>query len=244
MAPGETLSYTLRFGNPGGSAASNLALSVPLPAGTSLVAASGGGTLSNGSVMWNVGALAAGTAGQRTLVVQVAPAMAVGSAVSVAADLRDTSTGRSLARATSVATVLASASTQMTLTASADPVRAGQLVEYTATVINRSAVPHYYAITIPVPAGMSVAAGSISQGASGAPAGCGAAVCLAGSVIQWGNNTGYPATVGAGRSLTVTFVAQVDTNNPPAAGTVIRTTASAAGDATSASAAAHVVVGP
>ena len=65
--PGATLAYTVRYGNTGAASAGAL-LRVPLPAGTSLLSASDGGSLGgDGVVQWNVGALAAGQSGTRTL---------------------------------------------------------------------------------------------------------------------------------------------------------------------------------
>ena len=195
-------------------------------------------------MQWSVGAIAAGASGQRTLVVQVDPLATNGSVVTATADLRDAATGRSLARANAAAAVLTSSGAQLTLTAMPDPVRPGQLVQYAATVTNRTSNVQYYVITAPVPNGMTVAASAISQGASGATSGCGASVCGPGTMIQWGNASGYPVGVGAGQSVTVTFAALVDATNPPANGTVIRSTAAATTSAGSASATVDVAIGP
>src|SRR5439155_17085894 len=115
-------------------------LAVALPAGTSFVSATGGGTLVGSAVQWDVGVLPSGGTGQRQLVVQVDPAAASGSVVSAAADLRDAGTGASLARANAAAAVLSNAASQVLITATPDPVRPGELVQYVITATNRSAI--------------------------------------------------------------------------------------------------------
>ena len=227
VAPGAALSYTLEFGNPGAVSAPAATLAVALPAGTSFVSATGGGALVGSTVQWDVGALPSGGTGQRQLVVQVDPAAASGSVVSAAADLRDAGTGASLARANAAAVVLTSAGAQVMITATPDPVRPGELVQYAITATNRSAVPHSFSVSAQVPNHTTVSNGAfsvptgISQGGS-----CGSSAittCAAGSTISWlfGNNPIAP-----GQSVTVQFSALVDTINPPPSGTVIRSTAS------------------
>ena len=56
-----------------------MSVSDPLPAGTSFVSATGGGTFSNGTVTWNLGTIAAGSADTAlTLVVHVNAAQTAG----------------------------------------------------------------------------------------------------------------------------------------------------------------------
>lgn len=64
VAPGAQLTYTVTYGNTGGAAASGVVIRETLPAGTSFVTATGGGTESGGVVTWNVGSLGAGVTGQ------------------------------------------------------------------------------------------------------------------------------------------------------------------------------------
>ena len=225
VAPGGTLNYTLRFGSPGaaGSPATNLVMA--LPSGTSFVSASNGGVFANGTVQWAIGALGAGANGTRQLVLAVDPQAATGSVINVAADLRDSATGQSLARTGAATAVLSSIKTRIAATASADPVRPGQLVQYAVTVTNGSAENRQYIITAQVPMGMSVPDKNIVEG--GYAVRCGGnslynTSCMAGQVISWGTFTGYPAQIGAGQSVTVGFAAIVDTVNPPSSGTVLR----------------------
>jgi uncharacterized repeat protein (TIGR01451 family) len=64
VAPGAPLTYTVTYGNSGGAAASGVVIRETLPAGTTFVSATGGGTESAGIVTWSVGSLGAGVTGQ------------------------------------------------------------------------------------------------------------------------------------------------------------------------------------
>jgi uncharacterized repeat protein (TIGR01451 family)/CSLREA domain-containing protein len=71
VAAGDNLGYTITVQNSGPDNASGVVVSDPLPAGTTFVSASDGGTFAAGDVTWNVGAIAAGTYVNLTLVVSV-----------------------------------------------------------------------------------------------------------------------------------------------------------------------------
>ena len=144
VVPGGTLSYTLEFANPAATSSPATLLELPLPPGTSVVSATGGGTLSAGAVQWSVGALPPGGSGQRQLVLQVDPTLTNGSILSAAVDWRDAVSLRSLARATAATAVLTNAGTVLALTATPDPVRPGELVQYAITVTNRTASSQVY----------------------------------------------------------------------------------------------------
>jgi len=68
--PGGLLTYTISFSNTGSATAANAVLVDTIPAGTE-VADAGGGTVSNGTVTWQLGDLAPGASGTKTLVVLV-----------------------------------------------------------------------------------------------------------------------------------------------------------------------------
>ena len=235
VAPGGAVSYTLRFGNPSGASSVGAVLAVPVPAGTSFVSASDGATLNGSEVQWNVGALAASATGQRQFVVTVNAQAANGSVVAAAADLREAATGRSLARANAATMVLANSNTQVTMTAAPDPVRPGEFVQYAVTATNRSANASTYTLTAQVPSHTTVPAGSIAQTGS-----CGLinAACPAGGTIRW------IQVIGGGQSFSVAFAALVNTTNPPPNGTLIRSTATAEGANSGATAAVDVAIAP
>jgi hypothetical protein len=98
------------------------------------------------------------------------------------------------------------------ITATPDPVRPGELVQYVITTTNRSAAPRPMVVALSVPNRLTVASAAISRGG-----GCsGASTCVPGSGIGW--NLG---TVGAGQSATVQFSALVSTTDVPPDGTIL-----------------------
>jgi uncharacterized repeat protein (TIGR01451 family) len=70
-SPGQRLTYTLTYRNTGNADASDVVLSDTLPARTTFVSASGGGTFAGGVVTWSLGTVAAGTSGSVLLTVQL-----------------------------------------------------------------------------------------------------------------------------------------------------------------------------
>ena len=126
VVPGGTLSYVVSFGNPNATSAPAAVLAMPVPAGTTVVSASAGGTLVDGAVQWEVAALAAGASGQRQVAVQVDAGLPDKSVLVAAAELRDPVTGRSLARGNAVTPVLSAPGLLAALSAAPDPVRPGE----------------------------------------------------------------------------------------------------------------------
>lgn len=63
VSPGSNLTYTITYGNTGGVAATSVVIKDPVPAGTTFVSATGGGTFAAGVVTWNIGTITAGTSG-------------------------------------------------------------------------------------------------------------------------------------------------------------------------------------
>jgi uncharacterized repeat protein (TIGR01451 family) len=61
---GSNLTYTISYANTGTLDASNVVIKDTLPAGTTFVSASNGGTINNGVVTWNVGTVSMGTIAQ------------------------------------------------------------------------------------------------------------------------------------------------------------------------------------
>jgi uncharacterized repeat protein (TIGR01451 family) len=68
---GATISYTLTWSNTGNMNATGAVLTDPLPANTTFVSATGGGTASGGTVTWSLGTLNGGANGSVSLVVRV-----------------------------------------------------------------------------------------------------------------------------------------------------------------------------
>lgn len=72
VAPFANLTYTITYGNPGGADATGVFISDTLPANTTFVSATGGGTFASNVVTWNIGTVPAGSSGLTvTFTVQV-----------------------------------------------------------------------------------------------------------------------------------------------------------------------------
>ena len=77
---GANLTYTINYSNNGAVKASNVIIRDPLPAGTTFVSATNGGTLTNGNVIFNIGSLNANS-GNRTVSFTVRVNTATGGTV-------------------------------------------------------------------------------------------------------------------------------------------------------------------
>jgi uncharacterized repeat protein (TIGR01451 family) len=60
---GSNITYTITYGNSGGADANGVVIQDPVPAGTTFVSATGGGTEAGGIVTWNIGTVIAGSTG-------------------------------------------------------------------------------------------------------------------------------------------------------------------------------------
>ena len=63
-ATGSNITYTITYGNTGAAAANGVVIRDPVPAGTTFVSATAGGTNVAGVVTWNIGTVNAGVTGQ------------------------------------------------------------------------------------------------------------------------------------------------------------------------------------
>ena len=106
VAAGETLIYTLRYGNISESGVSSTTLTLELAGAVEFVSASGGGTFSGGEVSWNLGTLAAGQIGEQTVTVSVDASVPAGTLLEAAGLIDGTQdflpTERSVGAVTSV----------------------------------------------------------------------------------------------------------------------------------------------
>ena len=131
-----------------------------------------------------------------------------------------------------------SSNVQAVLTATPDPVRPGQFVQYAATVTNRGVNGVYYDVEAKVPNFTSVPVGAIGQ--SGFCVGVNATLpCPAGGTVRWQN-----FYIAGGQSLTLPFAALVDTASPPVNGTATRSTLTAVGSNGGATSGVDVAIGP
>jgi uncharacterized repeat protein (TIGR01451 family) len=225
VAAGATLTYTLSYGNPTAGAV-NAALRLPLPTGTTFVSASDGGSLTSGVVQWSLGSLAAGASGQRQVSVQVAAGTASGTQIAASADLRDSATQQSFARAVRVSTVSTAAADPVLLSMSAtpNPVAPGQKIEYAISVSNvGSSNTGNFTVDAIVPPYTSVDTGYDAPGHYNGGCAYYLGTCLPGQTISWNVN------LTPGASTTLRYSALVDSTNPPPNGSIISASASALG---------------
>lgn len=139
VMPGETLTYTLRFGNRTGSTlALDTILRLLVPEGTTVLSASDGGTDAGGVVEWAVGVLAPGDSGTREVAVQVGAGLANGDVVRAVALIDDAAGHRTRAQADT--RVHAGVPLELTFELTPDPVVRGTPLAGTLTVRNTGPV--------------------------------------------------------------------------------------------------------
>lgn len=137
VAPGANLTYRLSFGN-AGSADIPSVLRLPVPEGTSFVSATGGGTEHDGVVEWPLGSLAHEFADFRTATFKVADGSPAGTFVVAEAELRDDGQPGSLVRRKALATVAASNTLSLAVSATPELVVGGSVVIYKMVLTNTS----------------------------------------------------------------------------------------------------------
>ena len=188
VTAGTNLTYTLTATNAGPSVAHNVSITDAVPAGTSFVSASGGGTLAAGMVTWSIGDLASGANVSRTLTVHVnagrtAPLSNTGSATTTTTDTNGAN--NSATQATAVAT---SADLSLTKTDSTDPIAVGNNLTYTLTVSNAGpSDATSVVLTDPLPAGITYVSATPSQGTCSQAAGT--VTCPLGTIASGANAT-------------------------------------------------------
>ena len=140
VAPGEMLRYELSFGNQSDTATTDTELRFPLPAGTSLVEASDGGTLVGNEVIWDLGTLNSGDSDKRWVTVQLDGTVDNGDLIEVdAAEISGVSnflTQRTRQQATT--RVETASALAFSIDMSAQPLRSNVFSPIHVTVTNRS----------------------------------------------------------------------------------------------------------
>lgn len=141
VVTGNNLTYTITYSNTGSAPATSVLVTDTTPANTTFVSASPAPLTAPavgaaGTVTWAVGDLAVGASGSVTLVVNVDPALTVGTALnnieySIACDQNPSTPGVPVQTATIGSSALSLAASE-----SPDPVTPGSLLTYTLTVSN------------------------------------------------------------------------------------------------------------
>jgi uncharacterized repeat protein (TIGR01451 family) len=125
VAAGANLTYTLSYSNTGNANATGTIVTDALPANTTFVSATGGGTNSAGTVTWSVGNLNAGSSGSVQLVVRLASPLANGTVITNGTvSIRSTQTA-AVAAAAVTTTVTSNPILTLTQADAPDPVSAG-----------------------------------------------------------------------------------------------------------------------
>ena len=157
VTSGDELTYAFSFANHGGSTAPGTLLRSPIPAGTSFLSATGGGTFDGAAVTWPLGSLAPGANGTVTMTVSVtAPG---GSTITSDATTigSGTQTRGGPAIVTSVVAPDPPPPLTVTIGATPDPVLAGEKLEYVIVVSNPADVSaDSVVLSCPIPAGTSI----------------------------------------------------------------------------------------
>jgi uncharacterized repeat protein (TIGR01451 family) len=139
-APGGQIIYTLAYGNIGTDSASNVTISDTLPANTSFVSATGGGTNSSGTVTWSLDSLGGGATGSVTLTVQINSTLPAGlGSIANTATIATTSTETSTSNNSSSTSTPVTAQPDLVITKTDGVTQAlaGDALTYTITYQNK-----------------------------------------------------------------------------------------------------------
>jgi uncharacterized repeat protein (TIGR01451 family) len=207
VAAGDDLVYTLRFGNRSTTdPAPNALLRLPLPPGTSFVAASDGGAPSGGTVQWSLGTLQPGQSGERTVTLASDAGLLRGSQLRAEATLSDSSAPAQRALAPEVTEIDGLGPLAIAMALGPDPAAVGEQLRIELTVSNTGASP------LPTPTlwlrwPHSIDSLFRNQG-TGTPSDCSQGlndgVCSAGEYTTWSL-----ATLNAGESITLSYSADL-----------------------------------
>ncbi|VAX07773.1 hypothetical protein MNBD_ALPHA03-1765, partial [hydrothermal vent metagenome] len=220
----ETFTYRLDFGNTSGGLLTTVELRAFLPSGVT-VTNTGGGTESNGEVVWSEGTLAVGDSLHREITVTTDAGLTAGQILKATAQLTHDG-GQAVDNTAEHALNVVSAALplEVEITTSANPVVMGERVLYTLTVSNSSQLPvKDVNVQLRVPAELSF---SDLTDAEPYPTGCSYNTCNSGEEASWALDT---LASGESRTITVNaLVASVLSGN--LISTPVRVTATDLGD--------------
>jgi uncharacterized repeat protein (TIGR01451 family) len=133
---GANLTYTLNWSNTGNMDATSLVVTDTVPASTTFVSATGGGTESGGVVTWTAASLAAGASGSAQMVVRVTSPLANGTVLTNSAYSADCAETAPVAGAAVTTTVTSAPVLTVSATDAPDPVPAGSDLTWTIAYAN------------------------------------------------------------------------------------------------------------
>ena len=210
VAAGGALTYTIDYANGGNADATGVVITDTVPANTSFVSATAGGTPGGNIVSWAIGNLASGAAGSVQIVVQVDSPLADGTIITNDISAVAANETAPMAAAGITTTVTSTPVLSITPSDSPDPVAAGATLTYTLDYANSGNTDATgVVITDAVPANTTF----VSATSGGA---------INGGTVSW--------TIGdlpAGSTGAVQMVVRVDT--PLADGTIIANDTAAIG---------------
>ncbi|WP_420456582.1 T9SS type A sorting domain-containing protein [Rubrivirga sp.] len=207
VAPGETVTYTLLFGNVGFQTA-DLTLRLALPEGTTFVSATGGGTESDGTVTWEASAVATEAVGRLQATVEVDTSLPAGQILRAGAEL-DTGSATEYVVYSSAATSLRSGvPLRVAYTTDIDAGEPGDPVEFTLVAENTGASDLTDVIVefrLPEQAAQFTTGAVVGSGLD-----CGNGVCSSGETVFWDVTTLAP-----GQSRTIVLPTSIRSNASP-----------------------------
>src|SRR6185295_3525044 len=133
---GSNITYTLSYSNTGNMNATGVVITDTIPANSSFVSATGGGTLAAGVVTWNIGNVNAGVSSSVQLVVQVASPLANGTVITNGTYNIDSAQTAPVSGASITTTVSSAPVLNISKTDAPDPVAAGSNITYTLSYSN------------------------------------------------------------------------------------------------------------
>ncbi|MEO0424160.1 MAG: hypothetical protein AAF184_17610 [Pseudomonadota bacterium] len=187
---GDLLVLDLTYGNASTASVTNATLELTLPGDVTFLSASGGGVENAGVVTWNLGALAAGATGQRSVTVQ-ANAVAAGRLLATAAQISGTQNFASTSRtAAETGRVGPEGSLAMALQINPQPNDPDRAALVEMVVSNPTPTPVFgAALQLRYPAGVASRAETLIDGPFDAAASCAedgfAASCEAFEFLRW-----------------------------------------------------------
>lgn len=186
VPPGDGLAYRLRFANRGLSASPSTELEVVLPPGASFVSATSGGAPSGERVVWSLGTLATGEAGEAGLVVDAPLGGPDGTALELRARLSNAASPAAESRAIALARTRASSEPVVALELAADPLAPGERFTGRVTISNASAnASGSSTLYLVLPAAIEPFAETSLVGLAECNRGLDAALCEPGETIVW-----------------------------------------------------------